>query len=386
MARPVQLSMAVDSGKHTPRRSREAPSRGMGIAPGGRPGLGLTAVDGTTAAAPAGRSRYGAGKAVPIGVNGGVSLPEVLVPCLQDRGTVFQQVGSLIRLNDLAPRNMGEAGLRDLRRDSGFGHPRPRARPESVAASRRPRRAGAPATAPSPAAARRSSKGTPAETRRTACAPARARRARSLSFTNNPGLSGALPARLTDLRRLERLLAGGTDLCAPQDSGFQAWLQTVHKWWISSCASTSASMVYLTQAVQSREYPVPLVAGDKALLRVFVTAAHATMAGIPPVRARFYLNGTERHVAEIPANAAPIPTEVVEGSLSGSANAEIPGEIVRPGLEMVIEIDPDGSLVLCSQSLFRFADLGDDGLCRGDPDKGCGVIVSAIDVVVDRLD
>ena len=104
-------------------------------------------------------------------------------------------------------------------------------------------------------------------------------------------------------------------------------------------------MVYLTQAVQSREYPVPLVAGDKALLRVFVTAAHATMADIPPVRARFYLNGTERHVAEIPANAAPIPTEVVEGSLSGSANAEIPGEIVRPGLEMVIEIDPDGSLV-----------------------------------------
>ena len=43
-------------------------------------------------------------------------------------------------------------------------------------------------------------------------------------------------------------------------------------------------------------------------------------------------------------------------------------------------------LVLCSQSLFRFADVGDDGLCRGGPDKGCGVIVSAIDVVVDRLD
>ena len=46
----------------------------------------------------------------------------------------------------------------------------------------------------------------------------------------------------------------------------------------------------------------------------------------------------------------------------------------------------DKDLVLCSQSLFRFADLGDDGLCRGGPDKGCGVIVSAIDVVVDRLD
>ena len=50
------------------------------------------------------------------------------------------------------------------------------------------------------------------------------------------------------------------------------------------------------------------------------------------------------------------------------------------------ELAMRGLLVLCSQSLFRFADLGDDGLCRGGPDKGCGVIVSAIDVVVDRLD
>ena len=50
------------------------------------------------------------------------------------------------------------------------------------------------------------------------------------------------------------------------------------------------------------------------------------------------------------------------------------------------EGEEDDVLVLCSQSLFRFADLGDDGLCRGGPDKGCGVIVSAIDVVVDRLD
>ena len=55
----------------------------------------------------------------------------------------------------------------------------------------------------------------------------------------------------------------------------------------------------------------------------------------------------------------------------------------KEGLEMPSE---EALLVLCSQSLFRFADLGDDGLCRGGPDKGCGVIVSAIDVVVDRLD
>ena len=103
-------------------------------------------------------------------------------------------------------------------------------------------------------------------------------------------------------------------------------------------------MAYVTQAVQSREYPVPLVAGERALLRVFVTATHPTTAGIPQVRARFYLNGTERHVMDIPAKTTPIPAEVLEHDLSISANAEIPGEVVQPGLEMVIEIDPDGTL------------------------------------------
>ena len=33
-----------------------------------------------------------------------------------------------------------------------------------------------------------------------------------------------------------------------------------------------------------------------------------------------------------------------EGSLSITANAEVPGEIVQPGLEMVLEIDPEGTL------------------------------------------
>ena len=166
---------------------------------------------------------------------------------------------------------------------------------------------------------------------------------RELSLANNSGLSGPLPARLTDLR-LETLLTGGTNLCAPSDPGFQAWLQTVHKRRVAPCGSVGTSMAYLTQAVQSREYPVPLVWGEKALLRVFVTAVHPTIAGIPKVRARFYLNGTDRHVTDIPAKTTFIPTEVLEHSLSVSANAEIPGEIVQPGLEMVIEIDPEGTL------------------------------------------
>ena len=169
-------------------------------------------------------------------------------------------------------------------------------------------------------------------------------RLRRLSLTNNSGMSGPLPATLTDLLQLETLLAGGTDLCAPPDPGFQAWLEGVHRRRVAACAKGDPPMAYVTQAVQSREYPVPLVAGEKALLRVFVTAARHTTAGIPSVRARFYLNGTETHVADIPATTTPIPTEVLEHDLSISANAEIPGEIVQPGLEMVIEIDLEGVL------------------------------------------
>ena len=166
---------------------------------------------------------------------------------------------------------------------------------------------------------------------------------RGLDLTNNTGLSGPLPARLTDLR-LEKLLTGGTDLCAPSDPSFQAWLETVYQQRVVACSSGGGGMAYLTQAVQSRDHPVPLVAGERALLRVFVTATHPTTAGIPQVRARFYLNGTERHVIDIPAKTTSIPTEVLEHNLSVSANAEIPGEVVQPGLEMVIEIDPDGTL------------------------------------------
>ena len=62
------------------------------------------------------------------------------------------------------------------------------------------------------------------------------------------------------------------------------------------------------------------------------------------MRARFFVNGRETHAKDIPGKPTPIPTEVDESSLSKSANAEIPAEVIQPGLEMVIEVDPDGTL------------------------------------------
>lgn len=164
-----------------------------------------------------------------------------------------------------------------------------------------------------------------------------------LDLTNNAGMSGPLPLELRNMRRLDSFLAGGTDLCAPTDRSFISWLNGVRQRRISNCASSKAA-AYLTQAVQSLDFPVPLIAGEEALLRVFVTADGHTSERIPPVTATLFVDGVETHVAEIPRRAAAIPATVDESSLSRSSNALIPGHVVRPGLELVVEIDPENTL------------------------------------------
>ena len=168
-------------------------------------------------------------------------------------------------------------------------------------------------------------------------------RLEELGLTNNARMNGALPGDLTGLGRLETLVAGGTGLCAPSDADFQDWLEGVRKRRVRTCAG-DPPMAYLTQAVQSREFPVPLIAGEGALLRVFPTARRANDAGIPASRVRLYLDGREAHVETVAGKSSPIPTEVTEGDLSASVNLEIDGSLVRPGLEVVIEVDPDGTL------------------------------------------
>ena len=166
---------------------------------------------------------------------------------------------------------------------------------------------------------------------------------RSLGLQTNADLSGTLPASLTNLASLETFQTGGTGLCAPSEAGFLAWLEGVSYRRVALCESEPAA-AYLVQAVQSREFPVPLVAGEEALLRVFVTASRDNDEPLPRVRASFHLNGALAHVADIPGGSGPIPTEVDEGSLATSANAVVPAEVVQPGLEMVVEVDPDGTL------------------------------------------
>ncbi len=164
----------------------------------------------------------------------------------------------------------------------------------------------------------------------------------SVILAHNPGLAGPLPSGLAALGRLERFMAGGTGLCLPADSGLDAWFVAIADGYLARCREGPS--VYLTQATQSWGHPVPLLAGQPALLRVFVTAPSGSAATMPDVTATFHVDGTERHTVRIPASAQIIPAEVVEGDLAASANAEIPAEVITPGLEMVIEVDPDGKL------------------------------------------
>lgn len=167
---------------------------------------------------------------------------------------------------------------------------------------------------------------------------------REFNLTNNAGMTGMLPEGLTALTRLDVFLAGGTELCMPSEADFDTWLRGIWKHRIGRCPEASPSTAYLTQAVQSFEYPVPLVAGEDALLRAFVTARQITRDRIPPLRARFFLNDQESHVQNIAGGPWRLPTSIDESSLGKSANAVIPGHVVQPGLEMVIEVDPAGTL------------------------------------------
>jgi len=169
-----------------------------------------------------------------------------------------------------------------------------------------------------------------------------------LRISNNAGLAGEFGAdSRVAFYDLTVLLAGGTDLCAPNQDRFRSWLERIDERRVKMCEPVSPT-AHLIQAAQSRADSVrriPLVGGKQALLRVFVTSSHSTHdVEIPPVKATFYDDDDEIHTVTIPGKAEPVPVIRAERSLATSANVMIPGEFIRPGLEVVIEIDPERTL------------------------------------------
>ncbi len=184
----------------------------------------------------------------------------------------------------------------------------------------------------------------------------------------NPGLEGALPFALRGLERVRVLLHDNTGLCASPAPDFQAWYGAIEQTAGAVCdnpdqVTVALPMVYLTQSVQSPSRSVRLVANREALLRAFVTAEEPRGFFEPEVVASFTgRNGDEVHRVVMTREANQIPAEAAEGDLELSYNAVIPAEIVVPGVEMVVEVDPEETLPLTDESETRFPDEGSDSL------------------------
>ena len=119
----------------------------------------------------------------------------------------------------------------------------------------------------------------------------------------------------------------------------------------------SVPAAHLTQASQDLSGGVPLIAGREALLRVFATADERYIVG-HEAQATFLVRGQEVYSASLEPPASGIPLDVEEGRFAHSFNARIPGHVLQPGLEMVVELDPDGVLPLKSGSSSRFPASG----------------------------
>ena len=111
-----------------------------------------------------------------------------------------------------------------------------------------------------------------------------------------------------------------------------------------SSVRLTAPAVYLNQAIQRLDGTVPLIAGRRALLRVFVTGDEVSYYE-PRAYADFLIGGRVIHTAPMDPPHV-IPDAVDEKWRLQSFNAEIPGEVIRPGVGLSIEMDPDGVVPL----------------------------------------
>lgn len=114
---------------------------------------------------------------------------------------------------------------------------------------------------------------------------------------------------------------------------------------------------YFNQVNQNTDGSVPILADRQALLRVFVTGDQASFYE-PGVRADFYLDGEVTHSAVMAAPVEMVPRRIDEGDLMNSYNAVIPGHVLQPGVEMVIEVDPEDKVPMSAGSRARIPESG----------------------------
>ncbi|WP_419858594.1 Ig-like domain-containing protein [Candidatus Palauibacter irciniicola] len=189
----------------------------------------------------------------------------------------------------------------------------------------------------------------------------------SLDLHDNP-LSGPIPLQFIDLS-LARFNWSATDLCAPPDPVFQAWLRSIAEHsrgaargsGTGNCPGSPVLAVHgahLTQAAQNFEGDVPLIAGRPALLRVFVTADSANTYR-PRAWAAFEVDGSEVHRVEMEFPSGDGLPELVDSERRDqSFHVTVPGDVLRPGVRMVVQVDPDSVVPRAAGRLDRLPERG----------------------------
>lgn len=112
-----------------------------------------------------------------------------------------------------------------------------------------------------------------------------------------------------------------------------------------------ASRIYLNQVIPAVD-GVPVIAGRDAYLRIFATGDETSFYR-PSVRATLYQDGAIVHTALMTPGSDVLPSTVEEGRLDLSFNSLIPGEIIQPGLGLVVELDTEGIVPLDTGSETR---------------------------------
>ena len=105
----------------------------------------------------------------------------------------------------------------------------------------------------------------------------------------------------------------------------------------------------LTQVVQRDDNSIPMISGRGALLRVTVLASTPNSAR-PPVRVRYFLDGAIVDSTTIDAPAESVPTARLADPLTATWDVRVPGALVRPGLSVQVEVDPDRLLVQATRA------------------------------------
>ncbi len=139
----------------------------------------------------------------------------------------------------------------------------------------------------------------------------------------------------------------------------------------------SAPVIYLNQAAQNLDGSVALLPGRPALLRVFMIGDQTSYYG-PGARVTLFEDDTEVFNQLMAPAGERTPNEVIESEMGGSLNAIIPGALIRHGVSMVVELDPEGVVPLAPGSQLRYPAEGSTGLNLVEPPLLRQIIVPTI--------